>query len=381
MVSKSKIAAFISGHGFGHASRSVNILRELLKNGCQLLIVTNVPKWFFDDKIGHFSKQWSYTNHQVDVGLSQVSGLASDYHQTIKELHNHWDNIDERVNKICEELKKFGVEKVYFDIPAIAVLSAQKLQIPSIGMSNFSWDWIYDDLVHNECDYSQNSVNHEIRDEFIHFRDLHKEIYSHTSKLLKLPYSGDFSAFKCEQVDIPWIGNKSIAGRDNTLSKLGIDLQKKVVLYSFGGHDLPNIDFDHWNLPADWDVLIVGYDLKVENRQVHIYKNSDITAKNVDYTDVVKAVDIVVTKPGYGIIADCICNQTPMLHVERGQFAEYPLLLKALDDTLPHQKITFNEVKNANILKQAEALINNAAFPKVNTTGAEKAAIQIIAKS
>ena len=373
-----KIAAFISGHGFGHASRSVNILRELLKNGCHILIVTNVPKWFFDDKIGHFSHQWSYTNHQVDVGLSQVSGLASDYHQTIKDLHNHWDNIDQRINAISEELNAFQADKVYFDIPAIAVLVAEKLQIPSIGMSNFSWDWIYDDLIHNECDYSQNGVAAEIRSEFIHFRDLHRKAYAKTSKLLKLPYSGDFPTFKCEQIDIPWIGNKSNADRESTLTKLNIDSKKKVALYSFGGHDLPAIDFDSWKLPVNWDVLIVGYDLKVDSPQVHIYKNSDITEKGVDYTDVVKAVDMVVTKPGYGIIADCICNQTPMLHVERGQFAEYPLLLQALDSTLPHKKIKFEEVTNATIFHTAEELIQSAVFPKVDSSGAKKAVSHIL---
>lgn len=369
-----KVAAFISGHGFGHASRSVNVLRELLKNGCCILIITNVPKWFFDDKIGQFSNQWSYTSHQVDVGLSQVSGLASDYHQTIKDLHDYWDNIDQRVDAVVEELKVFQADKVYFDIPAIAVLVAQKLQIPSIGMSNFSWDWIYDDLVHNECDYSQNGVAAEIRSEFIHFRDLHRKAYATTSKLLRLPYSGDFSAFKCDLTDIPWIGSKSDADRNETLNKLGIDSRKKVALYSFGGHDLPKIDFDHWQLPADWDVLIVGYDLKVDNPQIHIYRNSDITERGVDYTDVVKGVDIVVTKPGYGIIADCICNKTPMLHVERGQFAEYPLLLNALDETLPHQVISFEEVKNAVIFQTAEELINTAVFPRVETEGAKRAA-------
>lgn len=369
-----RIVAFISGHGFGHASRSVNILRELLQTNHQLLIISNVPKWFFDDKIGTYFKQWQYKNHQVDVGLSQISGLSSDYSQTIKDLHSHWDNIDGKVAELRDEIKSFQADKIYFDIPAIAVLIAEKLHIPAIAMSNFSWDWIYNDLVNHSCNYSQNRVSEEISQEFIHFRDIHREIYSRTTKLLKLPYSGDFSAFKCPQIDIPWIGNKSEARREETMKRLGIDPQKKVALYSFGGHDLPDIDYDSWVLPNDWNVLIVGYDLKIDNPSVHIFTNSQITKRTVDYTDIVKAVDIVVTKPGYGIIADCICNKTPMLHVERGQFAEYPLLLQALDHTLPHKKITFFEVKTVDIFQHAEELIKTANFPTIDTTGAKKAA-------
>jgi hypothetical protein len=35
----------------------------------------------------------------------------------------------------------------------------------------------------------------------------------------------------------------------------------------------------------------------------------------------------VVTKPGYGIIAECIANQRPMLYTSRGAFREYDLLV------------------------------------------------------
>jgi hypothetical protein len=35
----------------------------------------------------------------------------------------------------------------------------------------------------------------------------------------------------------------------------------------------------------------------------------------------------VVTKPGYGIIADCVANDTALLYTSRGRFAEYPVLV------------------------------------------------------
>lgn len=374
-----KIAAFISGHGFGHAARSVNILRQLLVNGCQLTIITSVPEWFFADKIADWNTAaCTYINYPVDVGLAQTSGIASDYRQTIRNLHEHWDKIGEKVDDLSWQLSGDLPDAVYFDIPALAPLVASRLQIPSIAMSNFSWDWIYDDLIHHDCDYSQHKIENEVKEEFIHFRDLHREAYSNTSLLLKLPYAGSFTAFQCPQIDIPWITSTLDNTRSLTLHKLGIPVGKKVALYSFGGHDLPDLQFDKWNLPPDWCVLIIGYALKQTNPELYTFLNADITAKGVDYTEVVKAADIVVTKPGYGIIADCIAGQTPMLHVERGQFAEYPLLLNALDDTLPHRKITFSEVKKAEIFSTADQLIATAEFPRTDTFGAQKAAQLII---
>ena len=46
------------------------------------------------------------------------------------------------------------------------------------------------------------------------------------------------------------------------------------------------------------------------------------------YEDLVAAVDVVVTKPGYGIIAECIAAGTPMLYTSRGDFREYDLLVR-----------------------------------------------------
>jgi L-arabinokinase len=48
------------------------------------------------------------------------------------------------------------------------------------------------------------------------------------------------------------------------------------------------------------------------------------------YEDLVAAVDVVVTKPGYGIIAECIANHTAMLYTPRGAFAEYDVLVEAM---------------------------------------------------
>ena len=45
------------------------------------------------------------------------------------------------------------------------------------------------------------------------------------------------------------------------------------------------------------------------------------------YEDLVRAVDVVVTKPGYGIISECIANDTALLYTSRGHFVEYDVLV------------------------------------------------------
>ena len=48
------------------------------------------------------------------------------------------------------------------------------------------------------------------------------------------------------------------------------------------------------------------------------------------YEDLVRAVDVVVTKPGYGIISECLANDTALLYTSRGDFREYQVLVDAM---------------------------------------------------
>ena len=55
-----------------------------------------------------------------------------------------------------------------------------------------------------------------------------------------------------------------------------------------------------------------------------------MAAQGVAYEDLVAAVDVVVTKPGYGMIAECAANDTAMLYTSRGRFPEYDVLVAGL---------------------------------------------------
>jgi UDP-N-acetylglucosamine:LPS N-acetylglucosamine transferase len=52
---------------------------------------------------------------------------------------------------------------------------------------------------------------------------------------------------------------------------------------------------------------------------------------NHEYVDLLAACDALVTKPGYGIVADLIANRVPALYVSRSGFREEPVLVRALE--------------------------------------------------
>jgi L-arabinokinase len=50
----------------------------------------------------------------------------------------------------------------------------------------------------------------------------------------------------------------------------------------------------------------------------------------VRYEDLVSAAEVVVSKPGYGIISECIANETALLYTSRGHFPEYDVLVEEM---------------------------------------------------
>jgi hypothetical protein len=50
------------------------------------------------------------------------------------------------------------------------------------------------------------------------------------------------------------------------------------------------------------------------------------------HPNLVASVDLVISKPGYGICGECLVAGTPLLYPPRPEFAEYPALDTALSD-------------------------------------------------
>ena len=98
------------------------------------------------------------------------------------------------------------------------------------------------------------------------------------------------------------------------------------------------------------------------------------------YEDLVRAVDVIVSKPGYGIVADVIANQTPMLYTDRGEFPEYPKLVEALNDCAIAEFIPQAELLSGNLEPYLKRLSDKTPrWQAVELNGAQVAAEKILA--
>ncbi len=63
------------------------------------------------------------------------------------------------------------------------------------------------------------------------------------------------------------------------------------------------------------------------------YKNCiNIPANFLRFPDLLNACDTAISKPGYGLVAEIIANQTPLLYTSRADFVEYEVLVQGLKE-------------------------------------------------
>jgi hypothetical protein len=336
------IVFYISGHGLGHTSRSVELIEELIRHGRDLRIVvrTTAPAWLFE-RIG--SAILDVEPFETDPGMVQIDSLRHDEHATALRAAEFYRDFDRRVADESAYLQRIGANLVLGDIPPLAFAAADRVEIPSVAVSNFTWDWIY--AYFPEFEALAPGVIETMR-----------RAYARATLALRLPIRGGFESIEVVR-DIPFIARKSLRNPEDTRRRLGLDGQRPIVLSSFGavGIDLP-------------------YD-RITASGLTVIEEKRLPPEGIRYEDLVRAADVVVSRPGYGIVSDCVANDTPLLYTSRGHFAEYEVMLVEMPRHLRCRHITRADLLSGNWAAAVEALLAQPRpVEEVAVNGAEVAA-------
>jgi hypothetical protein len=95
----------------------------------------------------------------------------------------------------------------------------------------------------------------------------------------------------------------------------------------------------------------------------------------VRYEDLVAAAEAVVTKPGYGIIAEAIANDAAVLYTARGHFPEYDVLVEEMPKYLRVAAFSHDDLFNGKWEPHLDKLLAQPKpKKKPDTNGADVAA-------
>jgi hypothetical protein len=371
------IAFYVSGHGFGHASRDIEVLNELGRRRPEVGVVlrTSAPRWIFDLTL---KRPVDWRPRESDTGVVQIDSLSLDAAETIRRAEKFHRDLDQDAADEAEWLRREGITLVVGDIPPLAFAAAARAGIPAIALGNFTWDWIY--AGYQDQLAAGSTLIAKLR-----------AAYSQAALALRLPMSGGFDMFR-EVADLPFIARRSRRRPSETRRHLNLPDDQPLVLLSFGGYGLSRIDLTKLRDLVGY-TLVMTSDVTANRRDdmlasvtrmllppsVEMLDEKALYAAGYRYEDLVAAVDIVVTKPGYGIIAECVANNSAILYTSRGHFPEYDVLVREMPRWLRCGFISNEDLLGGQWQEALDTLRDQPAAPeRIGTDGAERAVDQIL---
>ena len=305
---------------------------------------------------------------QCDTGMVQIDSLHVDEAESISLAAAFHATLSERAAHESAFLKQSGARLVIGDIPPLAFAAAARAGVPAMAISNFTWDWIY-------AGYDEASNGPLI--------DTIRTAYRRSTLALRLPMAGGFAGLEQITRDIPFIARHSTRERAVVRGWLGVPADKPLLLMSFGGYGLAGLDTAALGRLRDYTIMTTdfpaqGHDIKPAPGLMYL-PEARLYGAGYRYQDLVLAADVVVTKPGYGIISECIANDAAMLYTSRGRFPEYDVLVKEMPKYLRAQFIERDDLLAGRWKPPLEKLLSSPKpAVKPATNGAQVAAATIL---
>ncbi|XP_075508427.1 L-arabinokinase-like isoform X1 [Primulina tabacum] len=304
-------AYYVTGHGFGHATRVVEVARHLIHAGHDVHVVTGAPEYVFTTEIE--SPRLFIRKVLLDCGAVQADALTVD---RLASLEKYSETAvaprDAILMTEVEWLKSIKADLVVSDVVPVACRAAANAGIRSVCVTNFSWDFIYAEYV-MAAGYHHRSIVWQIAED-----------YSHCEFLIRLPGYCPMPAFR-DAIDVPLVVRRLHKSREEVRKELGIMEDVKVVILNFGGQPAGWTLKEEY-LPHGWLCLVCG----ASDSQV-FPPNFIKLAKDTYTPDVIAASDCMLGKIGYGTVSESLAFKIPFIFVRRDYFNEEPFLRNMLE--------------------------------------------------
>jgi len=295
----------------------------------------------------------------MDVGILQKDSLQMDLDGTLSACQALQGSVPHLIEQEIDFVKKHQVSLILGDVPPLCFEIAAQASIASVAIANFTWSWIYRAYIKSHPAF--RSIVEQM-----------EALYRRATLALTLPYPGGMDVFP-RQESLPWVARASPLSKEEARRAFHLPQFATIVLLSFGGLGLDRLPWEKLENLRDFFFLTTG---AAKQEIDNVLRLPDAQRS---YADLVRAADVVVTKPGYGIVADALSHQVPMLYTERGQFAEYPHLVQALGECATAEFIPQDQLLEGNLAPYLTRLLERKPnWPAVPLDGAEVAAAKIL---
>jgi hypothetical protein len=342
-----KIAYYITAHGYGHGTRSCDIINALRTTAPNqpIVVTTDLPETFMQSRLldGIELRCGAF-----DIGLIQTDSIQMDLGASLKALEALYDRELELIRQEVDFMRSENIGVVVADIPAIPLAAAQQAGLPNMATSNFGWDWIYEEFGREDPRWRP-------------YIEKFRSVYRQVDLLLRQPFAEPMESFP-NKMDLPLLAEPGQNRKKQIAGITGADPDKRWILLSFTALDLKQPALDQLSRLSDYEWFSVE-PLEWKHSPVHCLALDDVC-----FADVLASADIVVTKPGFGILSECIANNKPIIYSDRLHFREYGVLVIAIEKYCRHAFIPNSELY-AGQLEKALSEIETAPEPRERIAG------------
>jgi len=337
------IAYYISEYGYGHATRSTAIIRELLKQNenVKIIICHSFALDFLQESFRH-EHRVAFQEVATDVGyVLKENSLEPDPEVLNNKVSSYVSEFSLKLTQETHFMKEKNVSFVISDISPLGIASAAALNIPSLGLSNFTWYTAYEGLIEERLLTFLHEQYNQITYHFslVCSNEPHWGIEENQSFGF---YSRELDDYEVERI------RKEIdpAGKSQIIY-FGLGMKVDIGTLS----ELPI-----WQSPNCKFIVSSNVDVTHPN----VYKIPQDETETQHY---VAAADLVLTKAGWGTISEAVCAGVPLLITNRSSMKEDR---HTIDYLVRHQLCDLIEWKELENLVLTPSLIETCRQQRIN---------------
>jgi hypothetical protein len=347
----------ITGHGYGHAAQTAPVVAALrtLHPDLRLSLRSDLPAALLAQL---FPDAERVDPPIDDFGFPMRSAIDVDVdaaEQAFAALHRRLAAV---IASEAEAIGRLRPDLVLANVGFVPIAGAARAGIPAIGFSSLNWLGI------------ARAYSVGWRDERAILAGMaacyrQAQMFVRPTPAMKMP---DFVTD-----DVGPVARAGKPSRRALATRLGLAAGERIVLVSLGGIGI-DLGLASWPHVPGVRYVVAGLAPPVRADM------ADLAALEISHVDCLASCDAVVTKPGYGTVAEAACHAIPTLYVRRGAWPEEPHLVDWLETHGTAREIPRGAFDRGDLGPALDALWAMPRKAAVPATGNEEAARLIAAR-
>ncbi len=355
-VANVHLVVAITPHGFGHASQAAPVINSLQRQlaGLRVTVLSTIPESFIRSRI---DGDFLYIQHAADFGLKMQSSMEIDLLASArgyKKLHADWYGA---IDDECRFLEALEPDFILADVPYLSLAAGKKLALPVFALCSLNWADIYR-----------------------HYFSTRPEAENILAQMMAAYQLADIFYVPEPAMPMPWLDSLHPVGpiarkgnnrREALLQQLNLPAGQRLVLVAPGGV-ATRLPIENWPHGAGISWLVAD---RFNSNHPDLY---EIDEAQMSFTDILASVDLLLGKCGYGSVAECVVNGTPMLYMPRPDWPEEACLVDWMQQHNACLPVSKKTIESGDLLDVIEACAC-LEVDKVRATGAQQVADGICA--